>query len=320
MVGEELPAAPAWVGWAARVVPRLPAGRYRAAAWLGRLARRQFWMRLRIEDAGAWFLCDGNDSIARCVCFTGQYEPQETALLLNFLRPGMTFLDVGANWGYFSLLASCRVGRQGRVVSLEPDPRLFPILEANARRNGLTQLIPLRLAAAAAPGTLTLAGYAPGAENRGVSRIVSGAAGGTAFRVAADSLDDVIARLELAPVDLLKMDIEGAEGLALAGSRRTLGAHRVRRLLLELHPAQLREHGTAPDRVLSYLLDSGYRGWVIDHSPKGNRRARYARRVDPARFLRPFSALGVLDAWPHMLWAAPGLPALDDPDRIPGAG
>ena len=63
-------------------------------------------MRLPWDAGGYWFECDPRDAIAREVCFTGRYEPQETALVRTILRPGMSFVDVGANWGYFTLLAA----------------------------------------------------------------------------------------------------------------------------------------------------------------------------------------------------------------------
>src|SRR5262245_56723365 len=123
-----LPSAPPWVRLAARVIRRLPAGRYRAMNQIHRLSQSAFWMRSPKRLGGWSFQCDLRDSIAREVCFTGRYEPQETALVQAILKPGMSFVDVGANWGYFTLLAAHKVGVKGRVVSLEPDPRLFPVL------------------------------------------------------------------------------------------------------------------------------------------------------------------------------------------------
>jgi FkbM family methyltransferase len=222
----------------------------------------------------------------------------------------MTFLDVGANWGYFTLLAAHLVQAEGRVVSLEPDPRLFSILQKNVHRNALDHVIPLQVAAADAAGTLTLSGYAEGSENRGIGRVVSGQPIGPAFEVKAESLDAVIGRLAIEHIDLLKMDIEGAEGMALAGLRRALSDKRVDRVLLELHPWAFAEQGLSTEQVLGHLLKAGYRGWVIDHSREATRRACYSGRLDPESLLRPFNPSADLDAWPHLLWAAAGLAPL----------
>ncbi len=302
------PTAPAWVRLAAYLVPRLPAGRYRASAWLGRRARGMFWMRLRPSAGRLWFRCDPRDQIARDVCFTGVYEPQETILVSAILAAGMTFVDVGANWGYFSLLGAHRVGEHGRVIGLEPDPRLFAILEANLRRNGLSQVLPMRLAAAEAAGTLDLTGYQERGGNWGVSRITGGDAGnGPNFRVASEALDHVLEDLKVGEVDLLKMDIEGAEGRALAGLKHHLTDHRIRRLLLEIHPDQLKEQGHSAEQVLATLRGAGYQGWVIDHSREATRRGSYNRSAPPQSFLAPLTVTSKADDWPHYLWLAPGV-------------
>jgi FkbM family methyltransferase len=303
-----LPAAPCWVEIAAKCIRWLPVGRYRLSHWLGRCPPQAFLTRLPQRLGGASFRCNLRDAIAREVCFTGIYEPQETALVQALLRPGMTFLDVGANWGYFTLLAAHLVGISGRVVSLEPDPRLFPTLQENVARNCLTQVTALPVAAADKAGILSLAGYEEDGENWGLSRVVCArqAGGGPSFAVTATALDDVLDECHVGTVDLLKIDIEGAEGFALTGLARSLAQQRIKRLLLELHPAQLAEHGQSPDEVLGKLRAAGYRAWAVDHSPRANRRAAYAGHLDMAALLRPFDAQAALDSWPHLLWTVPG--------------
>src|SRR5262249_37599273 len=160
-----------WVRAAARVVRLLPFGRYRTLHWLPR-STGAFRMRLPQTLGGDKFRCDLKDSISREVCFTGRYEPQETALLPNFLAPGMSFVDVGAHWGYHSLLAAHLVGPTGRVLSLEPDPRCFAALQDNLNVNALQQVKAFRVAAADAVGRGVLAGYEERDGNYGVSKIV----------------------------------------------------------------------------------------------------------------------------------------------------
>src|SRR5437899_2146086 len=215
--------APLWIRLAARVIRRMPAGRYRAMNRISRHSREPFWIRTP-KALGAWrFRCDLRDSIAREVCFTGQYEPQETALVRAILKPGMTFVDVGANWGYFTMLAAHRVERKGRVISLEPDPRLFPVLMENIDANHLSQVTSFQTAAANQCGWLTLAGFDESGGNFGLSRVVGRyQESDRKFRVAAQSLDEIFRQENLEAVDLVKMDIEGAEGLALQGMQDSL--------------------------------------------------------------------------------------------------
>src|SRR5579862_7639716 len=127
--------APKWVRLAAKIIRRLPAGRYRLIHGICRRPPDEFLMSMPAELGGYQFTCNLRDTISREVCFTGYYEPQETAIVRSILRPGMNFVDVGANWGYFTLLSASLVGANGRVLSLEPDPRLFLMLSENVRRS-----------------------------------------------------------------------------------------------------------------------------------------------------------------------------------------
>ena len=119
--------APRWIRALGSVVRRLPRGRYQVVASL-RSSAAPFVSTLGRDLGAARFLCDLSDLISREVCLTGCYEPPVTRLLQRRLNRGGSMVDVGANWGYFSLLAAAAVGREGRVISLEPDPRQFAAL------------------------------------------------------------------------------------------------------------------------------------------------------------------------------------------------
>ena len=71
----------------------------------------------------------------------GTWEPVETSLLLDNLRPGDTVIDVGANVGYYTLLAARKVGPRGKVVAFEPDPESFSFLKRNVKANGFTNVV-----------------------------------------------------------------------------------------------------------------------------------------------------------------------------------
>jgi FkbM family methyltransferase len=277
--------------------------------WLCRRPVPPYWGRTG-SDLGAFrFVCDLRDGIAREVCFTQRYEPQETALLRHLLRPGMSFVDVGANWGYFTLLAAGMVGPAGRVVSLEPDPRLFALLRANLARNELTHVVARQVAAADRSAALALAGFDEKDGNWGLSRLVPVADRRT-MSVPALPLDDLLDDLRVDAADLLKMDIEGAEDLALQGMTAGLNRQRYRRIVLELHPTLLAERGRTTADVLRLLSAAGYRLWKIDHSPAATRRAAYARRPDPKDFLLPYHAGSPSDDWPHLLCLSPAAEAV----------
>jgi FkbM family methyltransferase len=296
--------APRWVRLAAGLVRRLPAGRYRLTHWLGRRPGPPFLATTPAAVGGFSFVCDLRDSIAREVCFTGQYEPQETALLRQLLGPGQTFVDVGANWGYFTFLAAALTGPAGRIVSLEPDPRLFALLQANLRHNGLGRVTALPVAAADRADTLRLAGFDAAGGNWGQSRLANADAAAS-FLVPTTLLDAALDRLGVVAIDVLKMDIEGAEDLALRGMADGLSRHRYRHVLLEVHPALLAERGRTFEQTVAPLTAAGYRPWRIDHSPAATRRAAYRPATRLADLLTPTAAGEPLDLWPHLLWVSP---------------
>lgn len=292
---------PSWRIRALReVLRRLPRGRYRVLASVAP-SRGRFVARLANELGAARFDCDLSDALSREVCFTGLYEPPVTRVFQRHVPHDGTVVDAGANWGYFSLIAAALSGPGGRVVALEPDPRPFAALSSNVALNGFKHVEALRAAAADADGRVTLVGYEDGEANRGVSRVAASQddrASSRRFDVPALTIDSVTS--SSAAVDLVKIDVEGAEDLVLQGMQAGLAARRYRAILLELHPGLLRARGVDPGSCIRMLHQHGYRGWTIDLSP-----AAYRRAIDPDAPIEPL--LRPLDewrrsAWPHLLW------------------
>jgi FkbM family methyltransferase len=294
--------APLWVRAARPVVRRLPAGRYRAIHWLCRGRRERFIAPFTAGRSALRFVCDLRDGIAREVCFIGGYGPQETRLLGALLGPGMTVIDVGANWGYFTLVAASIVGPRGRVLALEPEPRLFELLEQNLRLNGFCHATALREAATDRASTMSLHAFDEYCGNWGVSSVVLPPPRAVATSVAGRPLDAVVRDAGLASIHLVKIDVEGHELEVLAGMADGLRAGRYRRLIVEWHPAAFRSPRAALQAGFAGLSEVGYRGWWIDHTPAATRSAAYG---GPLR-LYPVHAAGFDDAWPHTIWVAPG--------------
>jgi len=300
-------AAPIWVRAASTVIRRLPAGRYRAMNWIGKRRVDPFWMQLPADLGSLMYMCDLRDGLMREVCLTGRYEPQETALLRHLLRPGMTFVDVGANWGYFTLVGAHLVGSNGRVLSIEADPRACRALHANLAKNGISSVAVRNIAASDAAGRLRFQEYESQARdtgNFGVAQTTLLAERGRQLEVEAQALDDLFDRERVDRVHLLKIDIEGGEAKAIAGLRRRLASHRIDTISMELHPYHLRDLGTSPAHVIAELRGHGYTPWRIDHSRAAHRAAASARG-DIHAMLTPLDGLeeaNDLGRWPHLLW------------------
>jgi FkbM family methyltransferase len=162
----------------------------------------------------------------------GLHEPEVRECLRRQLKPGMTVFDVGANAGYFSLIADKLVGKTGQVISLEPDPRVVEVLRRNLGANGFQNATVVQAAAYNSCGHVTL-GCAPATSWSGIYY----ARPKKRLEVRAVTLDSLCGELGLERVDFAKIDVEGAEGVVLEGMSGILGRYRPQ-VLLELHGDQ----------------------------------------------------------------------------------
>jgi FkbM family methyltransferase len=213
---------------------------------------------VRTESGTFWL--DPVSDPGQCVAQFGNYDPSVSALLRRVLRPGDTFIDVGANEGFISVLAAQLVGPAGRVVAVEPQARLQPVLRRNFELNHVSaELCPVALPNRAGAAELQLA---PDTNNSS-----TGFTNATRYRLARQSVEtltltDLLTRLNIATPFVLKIDIEGWEHEAVFGSQEIFRRQLVRALILELHPSLLRARGLAPEAIPDFLATCGY-----DHLP-----------------------------------------------------
>lgn len=303
----ELGGSPLWVSLSSKVIRTLPAGRYRAMHALSRFTPNPFVGVWKEDGRPLRFACDLRDAISLEVCYAGVYEPHIRAILRAVLGPGSTFVDVGANWGYFTLLSSLIVGPSGRVVSLEPDPRIFSLLQTNISLNGLDNVDARRQAAADVKGTLELFGFDESSGNFGRSSVSSTRRGGSGvtFEVEAVRLDELGGEGDT--IDAMKMDIEGGEANAIPGCEGLLRDGRIKVLLVEFHPDECAHLGQPVNALAKMLVDAGYEGYVVDDSLEATRKFAYGKRVSPRTIMSPYSASQMLHVRPQTLWTAPGV-------------
>src|SRR5262249_21752532 len=153
--------------------------------------------------------CVPQENVSSLAFFAGIYEVQECAFAKWVLRPGMCFVDVGANWGFFSLVAAHVVGTRGRVISLEPDPRMFARLQSNITRNHLNQVQIFELAAADCDNAWTLSLQDESVLHLGTSRFIQVPAdAGSTCTVHSRPLDPLLNEAKIETVDLVKIDVE----------------------------------------------------------------------------------------------------------------
>jgi FkbM family methyltransferase len=227
------------------------------------LAPTAFSVQLSGEDAvrcvvgQVELFCDAADAAVTPGLRSGTYEPHLTAVFERHCRPGMTVVDVGANLGYFSLLASRLVGPTGRVVALEPNSENCRLLLSSLRLNGSSNVELFPVAADEAAGWAYYAthiGSNGGLVDDGdlLSRF------GTV--VPTFRLDDLVE----GKVDFLKMDVEGAEGRVVQGATRIIEKDRPI-VTTELKEEMLqRVSGRSVADYLGYFGDLGYLPTLLD--------------------------------------------------------
>jgi FkbM family methyltransferase len=193
----------------------------------------------------------------------GIWEPFETSLLLALLCPGDVFVDVGANIGYFSVLAATRVGDTGAVFAFEPDPENFRLLVANVARNDLGyQVTPVAaaLSDAAGQGQLYLS-----TDNLGDHRVYAADDPRESVPIVLHQGSEFLAG-RLSRVDLLKVDTQGSEFQVIAGLMPLLRMQSPPpRVLIELTPHALRQAGSSGRALMELLGELRQPIWIIDH-------------------------------------------------------
>jgi FkbM family methyltransferase len=199
------------------------------------------------------------DELHGCIAFTGIYEPELSRRIARHAREGGLMVDVGANYGYFSLLWAAGAP-ENRVVAFEASPRNLPGLRRNVELNGLAGRI--RVEPRAAGREEGLLDFDPGPPEQTGWGGVTRAGGEGMVRVECVRLDGALADVER--IDVLKIDVEGADAWVIEGAAELLRSRRVRHVYFELNKPRMRLLEIADDTAVSCLRDAGYRVEALD--------------------------------------------------------
>ena len=244
------------LGWYPRLLQRVLM-RVRPNLLAGVLKR---WLRMRrttVQTPHGSFHIDPVSLLGIALTQRGEHEPAMIATLQRYLSAGATFVDLGANEGYFTVLAARLCGAKGRVLAIEPQRRLLGVIDHNLRLNGLEGVQVVNAAISDKPGAATV--YLTASTNTGGSGLHHHSKYPLpSEEVTALTLEQVLDQQGLATVDLMKVDIEGFEYEALLGSPRVFEQRRVKALALELHEAILAHRGKQAGDITAMLERAGY--------------------------------------------------------------
>lgn len=173
--------------------------------------------------------------------FREMYE-RELLYLDRLLSPGMTFVDVGACYGVYTVVAAKLVGANGRVIAFEPATRSYAVLQENIKLNGLANVRPYRVALSDRIGLSRLYHHPDSSRNSlGMPQGILGAP----EDVETNTLDSVLGSGPSEHVDVMKLDVEGAEELVFRGAREILTtAHPA--IIFEVNPEAATALGLSP--------------------------------------------------------------------------
>lgn len=239
----------------------------------------------------------------------GVWEPFETAVLIRLLRRSRVFVDVGANIGYYTLLASRVMAPGGSVFAFEPDAANFQLLEKNIARNRAQGVTEVAAAVADGGGTATLF-RSP--ENLGDHRLFARSAEERSAEVPTVGLDEYFGTRAERP-DLIKVDAQGAEPLILEGMDRLRSdSSSPPTLLLEFWPRGIVGLGRTVDDLVEQLVGGQYRIMALFEEQRrglpatGEDLRRWSRTIlapNTERFINLLLTTGSLDVWEELTGA-----------------
>ncbi|HKZ11185.1 MAG TPA: FkbM family methyltransferase [Rhodanobacteraceae bacterium] len=237
-----------------------------------RIPQKLLWYFLRRVDVTV-SVSDFDDNLAvnlhltehmqRRIFWLGYYNLQIVPFLKDFLQPGMTFIDIGANIGEISLVAAKRVGYAGHVIAFEPIDAIADEFQANAERNELKQISIARtglseVAGDRVPIYVSCGQGNPGDKHNGLGSLYGAATGASPLQyIETTTLDAWLDGHPVDRVDLIKIDIEGAELPCLKGAQQTLQRFKPA-IIIELQDTTAITAGYRATDILEYLTGLGY--------------------------------------------------------------
>ncbi len=212
-------------------------------------------IRQAVIDRDVKIFVDLSERIQSYMYFIGEYERHETRKFISSISPGDVILDVGANIGYYSMIASKRVGKNGHVFAFEAYPIVYELLCQNCCLSKVDNITPLCIAIADQEGILSFK-IPRNPKEQGSGSLVKDGSGN--IKVEAITLDKFIQEKDISRLDFIKMDIEGAELKAFLGMKETICRYQPQ-IMFEWSPNRYEEQNIAEFKSLLELMnDLGY--------------------------------------------------------------
>lgn len=203
-----------------------------------------------------------SDHMQRRIFWMGYYNREMVFLLDKLMKPGMVFIDVGSNIGEIALVAAKRTGVKGRVICFEPVDKIAKELEYNISRNNIinTEVVRMGLSdvVSQVPIFRSCGQGDPGDEHSGLGSLYGNSDTDDIIQmIDVTTLDNYLSEKPIAQIDIIKIDIEGAELPCIKGAEQTLRRHRPL-LIIEIQEKSSVAAGYRQKDILEYLAGLGY--------------------------------------------------------------
>jgi len=202
----------------------------------------------------------------RLPILTGEIEPSQTDLMEKIVKPGMIVFDLGANFGWFTLVLSKLVGNSGKVYSFEADPYLVNTLKENVKLNNFSNVLIQPIAVSNKTG---ISKFSLNESYDTRNQLDSISPSKNTVDVKITSLDEFSIKEKLKNVDFIKMDIEGSEPKVLEGMKKIIFDNPQLKIITEFNQNAMISVGSLPENMINFLQDAGFTIEEIDEKKPG---------------------------------------------------
>lgn len=235
------------------------------------LAEHLWWLETSVNSSTVFkstLQVDASDIVGKHIYYFGIWEPSLTRWIQCRLRPGDVFIDVGANIGYYSLLASKLVGDSGKVVSVEALPQIFVRLEQNLRQNDTRNVRTVNAAAWDKPEKVKIFTRQEGPS--GSTTLIPEWADQwhlqQQLEIDAKPLSDILTEEEIKSARLIKIDVEGAEWHVISEMQSWLSRTRKDlEIVIEISRSMMQTQGKSLQDILDVFNGFGFQGYQIQN-------------------------------------------------------
>jgi FkbM family methyltransferase len=235
---------------------------------------------------GSKMVGNTRDILQQYIYYFGVWEPNLTSFIRRRIAPGDTFIDVGANIGYFSLLDANLVGKSGRAVAIEPSPKLFAALCHNLARNHMQNVRAVNVAVSDRKGVSKLfkgteyhSGLTTTIEKRGLK---------FECEIEAAPLNAILYPEEMQKARFIKIDVEGAEWAAVVGMGQILCSGRTDlEIMVEVDPKLLANQGKRPEDLVKIFSDAGFYPYSLENDYSASSYLSSCTERRPAQLREP---------------------------------